>query len=272
MNLSRNDFMGCLAEVLRGSGYSVLNGEAVPLFPGKTPDKDGAALMASNRENKRVLDDVKFQVLADAPVLSPEQKADIELAFENEISIDESARLDYASLEIKKAFTALHLSLLPPDKLRSKHRDSVFHDPREKISCISVLPHVQALDEILHGLGFSASVFTTQPVSRKSFDAYLRAFVLPPLALPVRAPEPAEPPSSNFPVIPKSLTIHSAAEIDALLALIKQAWHPDPDRFDGWSHNLRTKLRNYLTYFTDEAEYEAFVTAEVPTTARLKWN
>ncbi|CAG8568489.1 23087_t:CDS:2 [Rhizophagus irregularis] len=72
MNLSRNDFMGCLAE---------------------TPDKDGAALMASNRENKRVLDDVKFQVLADAPVLSPEQKADIELAFENEISIDESARL-----------------------------------------------------------------------------------------------------------------------------------------------------------------------------------
>ncbi|GET55258.1 hypothetical protein RIR_jg15566.t1 [Rhizophagus irregularis DAOM 181602=DAOM 197198] len=147
--------MGCLAEVLRGSGYSVLNGEAVPLFPGKTPDKDGAALMASNRENKRVLDDVKFQVLADAPVLSPEQKADIELAFENEISIDD---------------------LIINQKLIK---------------------------------------------------------VLPPLALPVRAPEPAEPPSSNFPVIPKSLTIHSVAEIDALLALIKQAWHPDPDRFDG---------------------------------------
>ncbi|CAG8568448.1 23085_t:CDS:2 [Rhizophagus irregularis] len=45
-------------------------------------------------------------------------------------------------------------------------------------------------------------------------------------------PQPNHQPETHQ-VIPKSLTIHSVAEIDALLALIKQAWHPDPDRFDG---------------------------------------
>jgi hypothetical protein len=202
MNLSRNDFVGCLGNILRESGYTILNGESVsPLFPGRTPNKDGAELRASVRDNKRELDDERCRALAGAPILTPEQKAEISIALENEVSIDETDRLalqksnlasfysidpeeitesfakNYAAPEIKKAYTALQLSLLSQEELHDKHRESVIRDPREKASCTSILPHVQALDEILRGLGFSAGIFTTQPISRKVFEVSLQAFV-----------------------------------------------------------------------------------------------
>ncbi|CAG8717649.1 9120_t:CDS:2, partial [Funneliformis mosseae] len=200
-NLSKNDFVGTLANCFRECEYEILNGEVLPaIYPEQTA-KVGAELSKAIRANKKDLDLAKCKALADAPNIDTLKAAEIMEALDNEIPVDETSRLalqkfnlasfyhiepekiseifvaDYAKPEMKKAFSGLSLSLLPQEELYERHKEAIKRDSREKASCTSTLLHIITLDEILRRLGFTAGIYTTYPVSRTVFETHLQNFI-----------------------------------------------------------------------------------------------
>lgn len=195
-NRGRNDFVGELARLYRGAGYSV------GLMPSPRGDvqSSGKALNKKVRNGATRMKAEKAEAVAEAATIDADEASDIALSVQKggAITTEDLAALkkyelaqyyDVAPEKVDAKFVATYdnprarqqhrareMASQTLEELRDEHRITVRDSVKAVTTYAPVLPKVIILGEVLEGIGFAKGLWTKGSVPREQIEAAISTY------------------------------------------------------------------------------------------------